>query len=62
MEKFVKSTAIEVDFSNDVTEQGRYTPRFLNEVADEIDIIEDKKDSLFSKYILRSTIVPRPFN
>lgn len=50
IEKFLKSTAIELDFSNDVTEQGRYSPRFLTEVADELDVIQDKKDSLFSKY------------
>lgn len=50
MEKFLKSTAIELDFSNEVTENGRYSPRFVDEIADEIDIIEDKKDSLFSKF------------
>ncbi|CAG9760711.1 unnamed protein product [Ceutorhynchus assimilis] len=49
VEKFLKSTAIEVDFDNEVTERGRYSPRFIDEIADEIDVIEDKKDSIFSK-------------
>lgn len=50
VEKFLKSHAIEVEFNNDVTEQGRYSPRFVDEIVDEIDVIEDKKDSLFSEY------------
>lgn len=45
----MKSTAIEVEFSNEVTENGRYQPRFVDEIVDEIDQIEDKKDSLFSE-------------
>lgn len=45
----MKSTGIEVQFSNEVTENGRYQPRFVDEIVDEIDVIEDKKDSLFSK-------------
>lgn len=45
----MKSTALEVDFNNEVTEEGRYSPRFVDEIVDEIDIIEDKKDTLFSK-------------
>lgn len=50
MEKFIKSTGIEVQIDNEVTEDGRYAPRFVDEIVDEIDLIEDKKDSLFSKY------------
>lgn len=41
-----------MQFNNEVTEQGRYSPRFVDEIADEIDLIEDKKDSIFSKYML----------
>lgn len=51
MEKFIKSTGIEVQIDNEVTEDGRYSPRFVDEIVDEIDLIEDKKDSLFSKYL-----------
>lgn len=49
VERFMKSTGIEVQFSSDVTENGRYQPRFVDEIVDEIDLIEDKKDSLFSE-------------
>ncbi|KAF5296742.1 hypothetical protein FQR65_LT10178 [Abscondita terminalis] len=49
VEKFLKSTGIEVAINNDISENGRYSPRFIDEIADEIDIIEDKKDSYFSK-------------
>ncbi|KAK9692751.1 Protein of unknown function (DUF1676) [Popillia japonica] len=58
IEKFLKSTAIELDFSNDVTEQGRYSPRFLTEVADELDVIQDKKDSLFNRKRLQKLFIP----
>lgn len=50
IEKFLKSTSIELAFNEDVTERGRYAPRFIDEIIGEIDVIEDKKDSLFSKY------------
>lgn len=51
MEKFLKSTTFELEFNDDVTERGRYSPRFIDEIAGEIDIVEDRKDSLFSKLI-----------
>lgn len=50
VERFVKSTAIEVQFPNEVTEEGRYSPRFIDEIATEIDIIEDKNESTFCEY------------
>lgn len=50
VERFLKSTAIEVKFSDDVTESGRYTPRFIDEISSELDAIEDKKASVFSKW------------
>jgi hypothetical protein len=50
VERFVKSTAIEVQFPNEVTEEGRYSPRFVDEIATEIDIIEDKNESTFCEY------------
>ncbi|XP_022918506.1 uncharacterized protein [Onthophagus taurus] len=58
VEKFLKSTAIEADFTNDITESGRYSPRFVDEIADEIDIIEDKKDSLFNRKQLKKLFIP----
>lgn len=50
VERFIKSTAIEVNFPNEVTEGGRYSPRFIDEIATEIDIIEDKNESTFCEY------------
>ncbi|RZB40704.1 uncharacterized protein BDFB_005606, partial [Asbolus verrucosus] len=58
IERFLKSTAIEVEFDNEVTEGGRYTPRFIDEIADEIDVIEDKKDSLFKRKQLKKLFIP----
>jgi hypothetical protein len=50
VERFVKSMALEVQFPNEVTEEGRYSPRFIDEIATEIDIIEDKNESSFCEY------------
>lgn len=49
VERFVKATAIEVRVPEEFTEEGRYSPRFVDEIADELDIIEDKKASVLSK-------------
>ncbi|GLV32677.1 Osiris 2 [Carabus blaptoides fortunei] len=57
-EKFLKSTAIEVQFPEQITEEGRYSPRFVDEIADEIDIIEDKKDSIFNRKKLKKLFIP----
>lgn len=46
----MKSTSFELEFDEDVTERGRYSPRFIDDIAGEIDIIEDKKASPFSKF------------
>lgn len=35
---------------DEATEGGRYSPRFIDEISDEIDVLEDKKAPLFSKY------------
>ncbi|KAJ9577066.1 hypothetical protein L9F63_006346 [Diploptera punctata] len=58
VERFVKSTAIEVQFSNEVTNGGRYAPRFIDEIATEIDIIEDKNESTFSRTNLKKLFIP----
>lgn len=49
VERFLKSTAMEVHFSDDVTENGRYSPRFIDEIFSELDAIQDKKAGSFSK-------------
>jgi hypothetical protein len=48
--RFLKSAAFEVHIPEEITEGGRYSPRFIDEISDEIDIIEDKKAPLFSKH------------
>jgi len=50
VERFVKATAFEVKVPEELTEDGRYSPRFLDEINDEMDVLEDKKASVFSKY------------
>lgn len=51
-EKFVKTVAFEVEVPSWATgENDQYTPRFLDEIADEIDTLENKKDTLFCEYL-----------
>lgn len=52
LEKFVKTAAIELYIPAKETGDNQiYAPRFLDEIADEIDTLENKKDTLFCKYI-----------
>ncbi|XP_012160424.1 glucose-repressible alcohol dehydrogenase transcriptional effector isoform X1 [Ceratitis capitata] len=49
-ERFVKSTALEVDVPEELTEAGRYEARFIgNDIDSELDVIEDKHAPVFSK-------------
>lgn len=51
MESFIKSRAIEVHLPEEITEYGRYEPKALfDDITSEVDILEDKKDNLISKY------------
>lgn len=55
-ERFVKTMSFELTVP--ISETGRngvYEPRFLDEIADEINTLEDKKDSLFCEYLLKRT-------
>lgn len=55
----MKSAIIEVDIPNEITEGGRYSPRFISdEIADEIDVIEDKHAPLFKKNKLKKLFIP----
>lgn len=58
LERFVKSTALEFQIPDDVTEGGRYQARFIDEISDEIDVIEDKKAPLFSRNRLKKIFIP----
>ncbi|XP_011314606.1 uncharacterized protein [Fopius arisanus] len=58
-ERFVKTVAIEVNIPSWVTGENEvYAPRFLDEIADEIDILENKKDTLFSRKRLKKLLIP----
>lgn len=57
--RFLKSAIIEVGVPNELTEGGRYSPRFIgDDIADELDIIEDKKAPLFRKNKLKKLFIP----
>lgn len=49
-ERFMKSNVIELEIPEQLTEGGRYSPRFIDEISDELDVIEDKKAPLFSEF------------
>ncbi|XP_015114458.1 uncharacterized protein LOC107039391 [Diachasma alloeum] len=58
-ERFVKTVAIEVNIPSWVTGENEvYAPRFLDEIADEIDTLENKKDTLFSRKRLKKLFIP----
>ncbi|KAL2746233.1 uncharacterized protein V1477_004603 [Vespula maculifrons] len=59
MERFVKTMAIELEVpTSEIGENEVYSPRFIDEIADEIDTLEDKKDSLFSRHRFRKLLIP----
>lgn len=47
----MKSAVIEVQMPDEITEGGRYSPRFIgDDIAEEIDVIQDKHAPLFSNF------------
>lgn len=50
VERFLRSTAVEVNVPDELTEGGRYSPRFIDEISSELDTLEDKKASIISEY------------
>ncbi|XP_038219573.1 uncharacterized protein LOC119837866 [Zerene cesonia] len=58
IERFLRSTALEMQLDNEVTSNGVIAPRFIDEIADEVDIIEDKKASPFRRHKLKKLIIP----
>lgn len=50
-ERFMKSNVIELQIPEEITEGGRYSPRFIDEISDELDVIEDKKAPLLCEFI-----------
>ncbi|XP_059469262.1 uncharacterized protein LOC132193004 [Neocloeon triangulifer] len=59
-EDFVRSAAIEVNVPQELLgqEHGRFAPRFVDEIASEIDIIEDKTENSFSRTKLKKLFIP----
>lgn len=47
--RFVKSTAFEIQIPDELGTDERYSPRFIDDIYEEIDVLEDKKAPLFSK-------------
>ncbi|XP_036323195.1 uncharacterized protein LOC118737055 isoform X2 [Rhagoletis pomonella] len=58
-ERFVKSTALEIDVPEELTEAGRYSARFIgNDIDSELDVIEDKHAPVFTRKKLKKMIIP----
>lgn len=49
VERFLRATAVEVNVPDELTEGGRYSPRFIDEISTELDTLEDKKASIISE-------------
>ena len=58
VERFLKSTAIEVKLPQEVTADGKYAPRFIDDIATEVDYLEDKTDTKFSRFRLKKLLIP----
>ncbi|KAG6459414.1 uncharacterized protein LOC115449455 [Manduca sexta] len=58
IERFLRSTALEFQLDDDVTSNGIIAPRLLDEIADEVDIIEDKSAPPFRRHKLKKLIIP----
>ncbi|CAH2059552.1 unnamed protein product, partial [Iphiclides podalirius] len=58
IERFLRSTALEMQLDDEVTSNGVIAPRFLDQIADEVDIIEDKKAPPFRRHKLKKLIIP----
>ncbi|XP_029160691.1 uncharacterized protein LOC114932584 [Nylanderia fulva] len=58
-ERFVKTMSFELTIPDtEIGRSGSYEPRFLDEIADEIDTLENKKDTLFSRHQFRKLLIP----
>ncbi|XP_064550303.1 uncharacterized protein Osi2 [Drosophila montana] len=58
-ERFIKSTALEVEWPEELTEAGRYEARFIgNDIDDELDVIDSERAGHFSRKKLKKMIIP----
>lgn len=53
VERFLRTAAVEVHVPDELTEGGRYSPRFIDEISSELDTLEDKKASVISECFAR---------
>lgn len=58
IERFLRSTALEMQLDNEVTSNGVIAPRFIDEIAEEVDIIEDKRAPPLRRHKLKKLIIP----
>lgn len=59
VERFLRSSAVEVHVPDELTEGGRYSPRFIDEISTELDTLEDKKASVISEYRLEEKFIKK---
>ncbi|KAM8705249.1 hypothetical protein ACLKA7_009674 [Drosophila subpalustris] len=59
-ERFIKSTALEVEWPEELTEAGRYEARFIgNDIDDELDVVDNsQRAGHFSRKKLKKFILP----
>ncbi|ALC46835.1 Osi2 [Drosophila busckii] len=58
-ERFIKSTALEVEYPDELTEAGRYEARFIgNDIDSELDVIDNQRAGHFSRKKLKKLIIP----
>ncbi|XP_054258835.1 uncharacterized protein LOC128983549 isoform X2 [Macrosteles quadrilineatus] len=58
VERFIKSSAIEVSIPDEILAEGRYAPRFIDEISEEINILENKSDNILSRHKLKKLFIP----
>ncbi|CAG9138560.1 unnamed protein product [Plutella xylostella] len=58
IERFLRSTALEMELDDEVTADGVIAPKFIDEIADEVDIIEDKHAHPLRRHKLKKLIIP----
>uniref|UniRef100_A0A336KQ65 CSON013602 protein n=1 Tax=Culicoides sonorensis TaxID=179676 RepID=A0A336KQ65_CULSO len=57
-ERFIKATAFEVRIPEEFKQDEMLSPRFIDEIYEEIDVLEDTKAPLFNKHRLKKMFVP----
>ncbi|KAF6209727.1 hypothetical protein GE061_015476 [Apolygus lucorum] len=57
-EAFLKTTALEVELTPELTEGGKYQPRFIDEIFSEVDALDDKNDKPNRRYEVKKLFIP----